>query len=47
VQHRYADIKRVRLDYVKAGVLFLHGFPKFWYEWRKEIPEFAKDHLWP
>jgi len=26
-------------------MIFLHGFPEFWYEWRKQIPEFAKDHL--
>lgn len=25
-------------------MLFLHGFPEFWYSWRHQIPEFAKDH---
>jgi pimeloyl-ACP methyl ester carboxylesterase len=25
-------------------ILFLHGFPEFWYEWKDLIPEFAKDH---
>lgn len=25
-------------------MLFLHGFPEFWYSWRNQIPEFAKDH---
>ncbi len=25
-------------------MLFLHGFPEFWYSWRWQIPEFAKDH---
>ena len=25
-------------------LLFLHGFPEFWYSWRHQIPEFAKDY---
>ena len=25
-------------------MLFLHGFPEFWYSWRHQIPGFAKDH---
>lgn len=25
-------------------MLLLHGFPEFWYSWRHQIPEFAKDH---
>ncbi len=25
-------------------MLMLHGFPEFWYSWRHQIPEFAKDH---
>lgn len=25
-------------------MLFLHGFPEFWYSWRHQIPEFAKDY---
>jgi epoxide hydrolase 4 len=38
----------VRLHYVTQGegplMLMLHGFPEFWYSWRHQIPEFAKDH---
>ena len=26
-------------------MILLHGFPEFWYAWRKPIPEFANDHL--
>ena len=25
-------------------IIFLHGFPEFWYEWKDQLPEFAKDH---
>jgi pimeloyl-ACP methyl ester carboxylesterase len=26
-------------------ILFLHGFPEFWYEWKNQLAEFGKDHL--
>jgi pimeloyl-ACP methyl ester carboxylesterase len=45
--HRYAEVNGVKLHYVEQGkgelILFLHGFPEFWYEWKDLIPEFAKD----
>lgn len=44
----YADVNGVRLHYVEQGqgplILFLHGFPEFWYGWKEVLPEFAKDH---
>jgi len=44
----YAVVNGVRLHYVTAGkgplIVFLHGFPEFWYEWKDQLPEFAKDH---
>lgn len=47
-QHEYVHTNRLNLHYVTQGegplVLFLHGFPEFWYSWRYQIPEFAQDH---
>ena len=45
ITHRYADLGDVRLHYVEAGrgplVVLLHGFPEFWYSWRRQIPALA------
>jgi pimeloyl-ACP methyl ester carboxylesterase len=47
VTHEYATVNGVRLHYVRAGtgplIMFLHGFPEFWYEWKHQIPEFSRD----
>jgi pimeloyl-ACP methyl ester carboxylesterase len=41
MQHREAVVNNVRLHYVEAGsgplVVLLHGFPEFWYSWRRQI----------
>jgi pimeloyl-ACP methyl ester carboxylesterase len=46
--HEFAEVNGVRLHYATAGrgplILFLHGFPEFWYAWRKQLGEFARDH---
>jgi pimeloyl-ACP methyl ester carboxylesterase len=43
--HHEADVGGVRLHYVQAGegplVVLLHGFPEFWYGWRRQIPALA------
>jgi epoxide hydrolase 4 len=48
LSHEYADVNGVRLHYARAGkgplVVFLHGFPEFWYEWKDQLAEFATDH---
>jgi epoxide hydrolase 4 len=45
VQHRFATIDGVRLHYVEQGagtpVLLLHGFPEFWYSWRRQLEPLA------
>ncbi|MER3432991.1 MAG: epoxide hydrolase [Leptolyngbya sp. ERB_1_1] len=47
-QHDRIQTNGINLHYVTQGegnlILFLHGFPEFWYSWRHQIPEFAKDH---
>jgi pimeloyl-ACP methyl ester carboxylesterase len=48
-KHAYAELNGVRLHYVTAGegklILFVHGFPEFWYAWRNQLAEFARDYL--
>ncbi|MFX1375814.1 MAG: alpha/beta fold hydrolase [Promethearchaeota archaeon] len=47
----FAQINEIKLHYVKAGadnrdlIIFLHGFPQFWYMWRDQLLEFSKDYL--
>jgi pimeloyl-ACP methyl ester carboxylesterase len=47
LEHSYINTNGIRLHVVQAGpksgipVLLLHGFPEFWYGWRKQIPALA------
>lgn len=45
--HAYITTNGINLHYVTQGegplMLMLHGFPEFWYSWRYQIPEFAKN----
>ena len=47
-EHGYAKNGELKIHYVTAGegplVVMLHGFPDYWYTWRKQIPAIAKDH---
>ncbi|MGD2181377.1 alpha/beta fold hydrolase [Lusitaniella coriacea] len=47
-QHETITVNGLSLHYVTQGegslMLFLHGFPEFWYSWRYQIPEFAKSY---
>src|SRR5215212_6016631 len=49
LEHHYADLPNgMRLHYVAAGsgplLVFVHGFPEFWYEWKEQLAEFSRDH---
>ena len=47
-EHKYADVNNIRLHYVTVGkgklIMFLHGFPEFWYEWKNQLAEFGRDY---
>lgn len=40
-EHKYADSEGVKIHYVAMGegplVVFIHGFPDFWYTWRHQM----------
>ncbi len=44
LEHSYIETNGIHLHVVQAGpksgipVILLHGFPEFWYGWRKQIP---------
>jgi pimeloyl-ACP methyl ester carboxylesterase len=48
VSHRFADLDECRLHYVTRGegepILFLHGFPQFWFLWRNQLADLGSDH---
>jgi pimeloyl-ACP methyl ester carboxylesterase len=48
LDHRFAEVNGIRLHDVTAGrgplMVFVHGFPEFWYEWRRQLVEFGRDH---
>ena len=47
--HHYADVNGVRLHYAAEGqgplLMFVHGFPEFWYAWKGQLAEFGRDHF--
>lgn len=47
-EHKYADVNNIHLHYVTVGkgklIMFLHGFPEFWYEWKNQLTEFGRDY---
>jgi epoxide hydrolase 4 len=46
--HDFITTNGIRFHYVTQGegplMLMLHGFPEFWYSWRKQIPVFAQNY---
>jgi pimeloyl-ACP methyl ester carboxylesterase len=49
LKDQFVQVSGLRMHCVTAGkgplILFLHGFPEFWYEWKNQLAEFSKDHL--
>jgi len=49
VAHASARVNGVELHYAHAGngplMLFLHGFPQNWYQYRHLLADFSRDHL--
>jgi pimeloyl-ACP methyl ester carboxylesterase len=50
--NQFANLSNgTRLHYASAGekgqplILFVHGFPEFWYEWEAQLAEFGADHF--
>jgi len=48
-EHRWCHGDGVRLHCAATGdgplMVFVHGFPEFWYAWRKQLVAFSADHL--
>ena len=52
-EYEYLELSdhNLKIHYVCNGekskplMLFLHGFPDFWYTWRFQLPEFGKDYF--
>lgn len=48
IKHEYIKTNGITLHTTFAGdaagepIIFLHGFPEFWYGWKKQIPFFAE-----
>lgn len=49
IDHAIANLSEVKLHYAHSGegrlLLFLHGFPEFWYEWKEQLAFFSDSHL--
>ena len=45
--HQYLEANGIRVHYVRHGegfpLVLLHGWPEFWYTWRKNMPVLAKE----
>ena len=44
----FVQLENIRLHTVEAGtgkpILFVHGFPEFWYAWQNQLEAFSRDH---
>jgi len=48
--HKYMKVNGVKIHFVEAGdeskplMVFVHGFPEFWFTWRHQLKHFKKDY---
>ncbi len=45
----YVTVNNANLHFVESGtgektIIFIHGFPEFWYMWKSQLKEFSKDY---
>jgi epoxide hydrolase 4 len=49
IETKFAEVNGIRLHYAQAGsgklVLFLHGFPEFWEQWKTQLQDLGRDYL--
>lgn len=51
IRHGYAETNELTLHYAASGpadgrlLLFLHGFPEFWYAWRHQLADLGDKYL--
>jgi hypothetical protein len=49
-KHKFALLPDLRMHYVEKGdrskplMIFVHGFPEFWFSWRHQVQYFSKDY---
>jgi pimeloyl-ACP methyl ester carboxylesterase len=48
LKDEYAEVNGVKLHYVTVGkgklIMFVHGFPEFWYEWKNQLAQFGTEY---
>ena len=48
--HKYSRTNGIKIHYVESGdsekplLLFVHGFPEFWFSWRSQIKHFRQNY---
>jgi epoxide hydrolase 4 len=49
LDHGYSAGSGCRIHYVRRGqgkpILFMHGFPQFWFLWRHQLADLGRDHV--